>query len=248
MTYKEQIIKEKTPQHIAIIMDGNGRWAMRRGMDRTEGHKNAIEAVRDTITGAAEIGVKYLTLYTFSTENWNRPDYEVNALMALLVDSIEKETPTMNKNNVKFQVIGNLNRMPKNVLDKLNGCIENTSENTGLNLILALSYSSRWEITDAVRKIADRVKDGTLSPDQIDQNTISQALNTSEYPDPDQIIRTGGELRISNFLLWQQAYTELYFTDTYWPDFRKENLYEAIVDYQNRQRRFGLTEAQAAEQ
>ena len=248
MTYKEQIIKEKTPQHIAIIMDGNGRWAMRRGMDRTEGHKNAIEAVRDTITGAAEIGVKYLTLYTFSTENWNRPDYEVNALMALLVDSIEKETPTMNKNNVKVQVIGNLNRMPKNVLDKLNGCIENTSENTGLNLILALSYSSRWEITDAVRKIADRVKDGTLSPDQIDENTISQALNTSEYPDTDLMIRTGGELRISNFLLWQQAYTELYFTDTYWPDFRKENLYEAIVDYQNRQRRFGLTEAQAAEQ
>ncbi|MBP5136828.1 MAG: isoprenyl transferase [Paludibacteraceae bacterium] len=247
MTYKEQINKERLPQHIAIIMDGNGRWAMERGMDRTEGHKNAIEAVRDSITGAAEIGVKYLTLYTFSTENWNRPEKEVHALMALLVDSIEKETPTMNKNNVRFKTIGDLSRMPKPVLDKLNGCIENTSKNTGLTLILALSYSARWEITDTVKNLCAKAAKNELNIDEINEETISKALTTSEFPDPDLMIRTGGELRISNFLLWQLAYSELYFTDLYWPDFRKEDLYKAIVNYQNRQRRFGLTEAQVSE-
>lgn len=247
MTYKEQINKEKLPQHVAIIMDGNGRWAMQRGMDRTEGHKNAIEAVRDTITGAAEIGVKYLTLYTFSTENWNRPEKEVHALMALLVDSIEKETPTMNKNNVRFKTIGDLSRMPKPVLDRLNGCIENTSKNTGLTLILALSYSARWEITDAVKNLCTKAANNELDVNSINEDTISEALTTKEFPDPDLMIRTGGEVRISNFLLWQLAYSELYFTDQFWPDFRKEDLYKAIVNYQNRQRRFGLTEAQVAE-
>ncbi|MBP3467628.1 MAG: isoprenyl transferase [Paludibacteraceae bacterium] len=247
MTYKEQINKEKLPQHVAIIMDGNGRWAMQRGMDRTEGHKNAIEAVRDTITGAAEIGVKYLTLYTFSTENWNRPEKEVHALMALLVDYIEKETPTMNKNNIRFQTIGDLSRMPKPVLEQLNGCIESTCKNTGLTLILALSYSARWEITDAVKSLCAKAANNELDVNSINEDTISKALTTKNFPDPDLMIRTGGELRISNFLLWQLAYSELYFTDQFWPDFRKEDLYKAIVNYQNRQRRFGLTEAQVAE-
>ncbi len=247
MTYKEQINKEKLPQHVAIIMDGNGRWAMQRGMDRTEGHKNAIEAVRDTITGAAEIGVKYLTLYTFSTENWNRPKKEVHALMALLVDYIEKETPTMNKNNIRFQTIGDLSRMPKPVLEQLNGCIESTCKNTGLTLILALSYSARWEITDAVKSLCAKAANNELDVNSINEDTISKALTTKGFPDPDLMIRTGGELRISNFLLWQLAYSELYFTDQFWPDFRKEDLYKAIVNYQNRQRRFGLTEAQVAE-
>lgn len=247
MTYKEQINKEKLPQHVAIIMDGNGRWAMQRGMDRTEGHKNAIEAVRDTITGAAEIGVKYLTLYTFSTENWNRPEKEVHALMALLVDYIEKETPTMNKNNIRFQTIGDLSRMPKPVLEQLNGCIESTCKNTGLTLILALSYSARWEITDAVKSLCAKAANNELDVNSINEYTISKALTTKDFPDPDLMIRTGGELRISNFLLWQLAYSELYFTDQFWPDFRKEDLYKAIVNYQNRQRRFGLTEAQVAE-
>ena len=247
MTYKEQINKEKLPQHVAIIMDGNGRWAMQRGMDRTEGHKNAIEAVRDTITGAAEIGVKYLTLYTFSTENWNRPEKEVHALMALLVDYIEKETPTMNKNNIRFQAIGDLSRMPKPVLEQLNGCIESTSKNTGLTLILALSYSARWEIIDAVKSLCAKAANNELDVNSINEDTISEALTTKEFPDPDLMIRTGGEVRISNFLLWQLAYSELYFTDQFWPDFRKEDLYKAIVNYQNRQRRFGLTEAQVAE-
>ena len=247
MTYKEQINKEKLPQHVAIIMDGNGRWAMQRGMDRTEGHKNAIEAVRDTITGAAEIGVKYLTLYTFSTENWNRPEKEVHALMALLVDYIEKETPTMNKNNIRFQTIGDLSRMPKPVLEQLNGCIESTCKNTGLTLILALSYSARWEITDAVKSLCAKAANNELDVNSINEDTISKALTTKVFPDPDLMIRTGGELRISNFLLWQLAYSELYFTDQFWPDFRKEDLYKAIVNYQNRQRRFGLTEAQVAE-
>ena len=247
MTYKEQINKEKLPQHVAIIMDGNGRWAKKRGMDRTEGHKNAIEAVRDTITGAAEIGVKYLTLYTFSTENWNRPENEVHALMALLVDYIEKETPTMNKNNIRFQTIGDLSRMPKPVLEQLNGCIESTCKNTGLTLILALSYSARWEITDAVKSLCAKAANNELDVNSINEDTISKALTTQDFPDPDLMIRTGGELRISNFLLWQLAYSELYFTDQFWPDFRKEDLYKAIVNYQNRQRRFGLTEAQVAE-
>ena len=246
MSYKEQIDTQRVPAHIAIIMDGNGRWATERGKDRSYGHQYGVDAVRTVTEAASEIGVRYLTLYTFSTENWNRPDEEVKALMHLLVMAIERETPDLIKNNVQLKAIGDLSRMPVEVRERLDKCIEQTSVNTGLTLILALSYSSRWEITCAVKEIAHQYKEGLIDEAAIDDALISSHLTTAAFPNPDLIIRTGGEKRISNFLLWQSAYAELYFTDIYWPDFGKESLYEAICNYQNRERRFGKTSEQLA--
>lgn len=245
-SYKNQIDIEKLPAHIAIIMDGNGRWAKERGLNRLVGHQNGVESVRKVTEAATEIGIKYLTLYTFSTENWNRPQAEVDALMELLVENIVKETPTFHKNNVRLEAIGDLERMPANVLARLRACIAETSVNTGLTLVLALSYSSRWELTDAMRKIAKKVVAGEISADEITEQTVAQHLTTAAIPDPDLLIRTSGEVRISNFLLWQIAYSELYFTPTHWPDFREEEFYKAIVDYQHRERRFGKTSEQLA--
>lgn len=239
MTYKEKIDKSRLPAHVAIIMDGNGRWAKQRGYDRIVGHQNGVTSVRETTEAAAEIGIKYLTLYAFSTENWGRPKQEVDALMELLVGTIEKETPTLNKNNVRLLAIGDLARLPEGAEKKLRNCLKQTENNTGLSLVLALSYSSRWEITAAVKAMCQEVKAGSLNPDDISDETVSSHLNTRNMPDPDLLIRTSGELRISNFLLWQLAYTELYFTETHWPDFRKENFYQAIYEYQQRERRFG---------
>ena len=238
-SYKEKIDKTRLPEHIAVIMDGNGRWAQQRGFDRIVGHQNGVTSVREVTEAAAEIGVKYLTLYAFSTENWGRPKQEVDALMELLVDTIEKETPTLNKNNVRLSAIGDLKRLPPQAEKKLHNCIKNTESNTGLTLNLALSYSSRWEITEAVKQIAEEVKTGSMSVEDITSETVSKYLTTKNIPDPDLLIRTSGELRISNFLLWQLAYSELYFTDIHWPDFRKENFYQAIYDFQQRERRFG---------
>jgi undecaprenyl diphosphate synthase len=244
MSLKEKINLQLLPKHIAIIMDGNGRWAQDKGEDRLFGHLNGVESVRNIVEGAAELGVQYLTLYAFSTENWDRPAYEVTGLMELLVETIRKEVPTLNKNNIKLHVIGDIAMLPPFALQELNEAIKETSVNTGLNLILALSYSSRWEITNAVKNIAAAVKNGTLQPDDITQETVQQYLCTSKFPDPELMIRTSGEYRISNFLLYQLAYSELYFTNTLWPDFRKENLYDAILDYQGRERRFGKTSEQ----
>ncbi|MEG1616754.1 MAG: isoprenyl transferase [Bacteroidales bacterium] len=246
MSYKEQIELERVPGHIAIIMDGNGRWAKERGKERSYGHQYGVESVRTITEAASEVGVKYLTLYTFSTENWNRPDQEVEALMSLLVMAIERETPDLMKNNVRLQAIGDLSRMPQEVKHRLDRCIEETSRNTGLTLVLALSYSSRWEITNAVKRIAGEFAQGKLAEQEITDELISSYLTTASLPDPDLLIRTGGEKRISNFLMWQAAYSELYFTDVYWPDFGEESLYEAICDYQNRERRFGKTSEQLA--
>ncbi len=240
-SFKEKIDKTRLPKHIAIIMDGNGRWAKERGYDRIFGHQNGVVSVREVTEAAAEIGIGYLTLYAFSTENWGRPQAEVDALMELLIDTIEKETPTLNKNNVRLMAIGDLSRLPVNAGIKLKRCIEETSVNTGLALVLALSYSSRWEIKNAIIEIGKEVCMGNLKPDEITDELISSYLTTKEIPDPDLMIRTSGESRISNFLLWQIAYTELYFTPTHWPDFRKENFYEAICDFQCRERRFGKT-------
>jgi len=239
MNYKEQIDKTHLPKHIAVIMDGNGRWATERGFDRIVGHQNGVVSVRETTEAAAEIGIEYLTLYAFSTENWGRPKEEVDALMELLVDTIERETPTLNKNNVRLMAIGDLSRLPENAEKKLRNCLKETEKNTGLHLVLALSYSSRWEIINAVKRIAQEVKEGKLIIDNITADVVSDNLTTHGIPDPDLLIRTSGELRISNFLLWQLAYTELYFTETHWPDFRKENFYRAIYEYQQRERRFG---------
>ncbi len=243
-SYKSQINREKLPTHIAIIMDGNGRWAKARGCDRLLGHQNGVVSVRKVTEAATEIGIKFLTLYTFSTENWNRPQAEVDALMELLVENIVKETPTFHKNNIRLLAIGNLKRMPAKVAARLQQCIDETAKNTGLSLVLALSYSSRWELTDAVQKFAEQVQNGTLKPEEITEEMISENLNTADIPDPDLLIRTSGEVRISNFLLWQIAYSELYFTPVHWPDFREEELYKAIVDYQHRERRFGKTSEQ----
>lgn len=240
-SFKEKIDFQRLPRHVAIIMDGNGRWAKERGYDRIFGHQNGVVSVREITEAAAEIGIGYLTLYAFSTENWGRPQAEVDALMELLIDTIEKETPTLNKNNVRLLAIGDLTRLPVNARIKLQTCIDQTSENTGLSLVLALSYSSRWEIRNAMQLIAQQVKDGILQPQDISDEMISGFLTTKSIPDPDLMIRTSGETRISNFLLWQMAYTELYFTSIHWPDFRKENFYEAICDYQGRDRRFGKT-------
>ena len=244
MSLKHQIDPNRVPQHIAIIMDGNGRWAQEQGQDRLFGHFHGVQSVRDIVEGCAEIGVKYLTLYAFSTENWDRPEKEVTGLMELLVETIRKEVPILNGNNIKMHAIGALTMLPPSARQALQEAIDMTAENTGLNLIMALSYSSRWELVDAVKKIASDVKADKLAVEDIGQETLQQYLSTSQFPDPELMIRTSGEYRISNFLLYQLAYAELYFTQTRWPDFRKENLYEAIVDFQNRERRFGKTSAQ----
>lgn len=244
ITLKDKIDMARLPQHIAVIMDGNGRWAKRHGKERLYGHYNGVESVRAVLEASVGLGVKYLTLYTFSTENWNRPKEEVDGLMELLVENIVKETPTFHKHNVRFTTIGDNSLLPERALRKLEECIADTALNSGLTLVLALSYSSRWEITDAVRRIAMRVKNGELSVDDIDDSVVSDNLTTAGIPDPELLIRTSGELRLSNYLLWQLAYTELYFTDTLWPDFREESLYEAIIDYQKRERRFGKTSEQ----
>lgn len=244
MTYQEQLDKNRIPQHVAIIMDGNGRWAEQRGKVRTEGHIRGVEVVRKIMENAVELGIKYLTLYTFSTENWNRPEQEVTALMGLLFKNIEEEV--FIKNQVRFRVIGDIERLPAEIQRKLNECIEHTKDFDRSCMVLALSYSSRWEITRAVRMIAERAVKGEITPAQIDEDMVSAAMNTNFMPDPDLLIRTGGEIRLSNYLLWQSAYTELYFCDTYWPDFNMEELCKAIYTYQQRERRFGLTGEQVA--
>ncbi|NVO01801.1 MAG: isoprenyl transferase [Bacteroidetes bacterium] len=241
MSSKEKIDIAKLPQHIAIIMDGNGRWAKQKGKVRVFGHQNGVKAVKETIEAAAELGINFVTLYAFSTENWSRPKYEVDALMQLLVKTINSETKTLNKNNIRLLAIGDLESLPKNCKKELMEAINSTSQNTRTTLVLALSYSSKWEIIDAVKQISLKVKNNEISIDDIDQNLFSSFLNTSSIPDPELLIRTSGEYRISNFLLWQIAYSELYFTEKLWPDFRKEDLYEAIVDFQSRERRFGKT-------
>ncbi|MAX79279.1 MAG: isoprenyl transferase [Crocinitomicaceae bacterium] len=239
MDLKSQIDSEKIPKHIAIIMDGNGRWAKEHGKARIFGHKNAIQAVRETVEAAAELGVGNLTLYAFSTENWNRPKLEVQALMELLVNTINKELGTLTKNNIRLLAIGNLDSLPSSCKKGLKKAIEATKNNERMNLILALSYSARWEIIKAVKDIADKVESGHLHKEEIDEELFTQHLATANFPDPELMIRTSGEYRISNFLLWQLAYTELSFINKYWPDFRKEDLYQAIIDYQKRERRFG---------
>ena len=237
----EKIDKQNLPRHIAIIMDGNGRWAKEKGEDRLFGHFHGVESVRNIVEGCAELGVGYLTLYAFSTENWDRPEYEVIGLMELLVSTIRKEVESLDKNNIRLHVIGDMNMLPEYARNELNEALEITSDNTGLNLIMALSYSGRWELLNAVKSIAWEVKNDRLAVEDITQETLQQYLATSEFPDPELMIRTSGEYRISNFLLYQLAYAELYFTNVRWPDFRKENLYEAILDYQGRERRFGKT-------
>lgn len=244
MTNVELIDRSKLPRHIAIIMDGNGRWAKERGKLRVFGHKRGVDSVRDVLEGAVEIGVPYLTLYTFSAENWNRPKLEVAALMELLVSSIGKETKRLMSNGVKLNAIGNLDLLPAKALAHLKQCMEETASNTKCTLTLALSYSSRWEIADAAKKIAQSVQQGLLKADDIDEALFAQHLNSYPLPDPELMIRTSGEQRISNYLLWQLAYAELYFTSKLWPDFRRDDLYAAIVEFQNRERRFGLTSEQ----
>ena len=244
MNLREQVDLNNLPRHIAVIMDGNGRWAKQRGGIRILGHKHAITAVRDTVEAAAELGVQYLTLYAFSTENWSRPEREVSALMQLLVSSIRKETATLNKNNIRLLTIGDTASLPGSCQKQLQEAIEITRNNTRMTLVLALSYSGRWDITQAVRKIASAVSEGSLQAADINENIIEDNLSTAGMPAPELLIRTSGELRISNFLLWQLAYTELYITDLLWPDFRKTHLYEAILAYQQRERRFGKTSEQ----
>lgn len=244
---KENINLQQLPRHIAIIMDGNGRWAEEKGEDRLFGHFHGVESVRNIVEGCAELGIGYLTLYAFSTENWDRPQKEVDGLMALLVDTIRKEVAILNKNNIKLHVIGDMQMLPAFAYNELQEALEMTSQNTGLNLIMALSYSSRWELLHAVKNIALDVQKGIIDPETIGQQTLQQYLTTSQFPDPELMIRTSGEYRISNFLLYQLAYAELYFTNTRWPDFRKENLYEAIIDFQHRERRFGKTGNQIRE-
>ncbi|MFT3748174.1 MAG: isoprenyl transferase [Agriterribacter sp.] len=241
MSLMDKIDRSRLPQHIAIIMDGNGRWAQEKGEDRLFGHYHGVESVRNIVEGAAELGVKYLTLYAFSTENWDRPEPEVNGLMILLADTIRQEVGTLNKNNIRLQLIGNIDMLPEYASKELLEAVELTGKNNGLTLIIALSYSSRWELVNAVKLIAADVQHGKLTPQQIGEHTLRNYLSTSAYPDPELMIRTSGEFRISNFLLYQLAYAELYFTDTRWPDFRKEHLYEAIINFQQRQRRFGKT-------
>jgi undecaprenyl diphosphate synthase len=244
MSLKEKLNSEKLPSHIAIIMDGNGRWAKEKGKDRLFGHYSGVESVRNIVEGCAELGIKYLTLYAFSTENWDRPIDEVTGLMELLVQTIKLEVVTLNKNNIKLQVIGNTEMLPESARKELDEACEATKTNTGLNLVMALSYSSRWEIIRAITEIAVEIKMGKLDPEEITNEVFEHHLCTASIPDPELMIRTSGEYRISNFLLYQLAYSELYFTDTLWPDFRKENLYEAILDFQNRERRFGKTSEQ----
>jgi undecaprenyl diphosphate synthase len=244
MGFKEKIDLERLPKHLAIIMDGNGRWAKQQGKMRIFGHQHGVRAVRETTEAAAEIGINYLTLYAFSTENWSRPRIEIDALMELLVGTISKEKKTLNDNNIRLQAIGDLPGLPKKCHAELLKAIEDTSKNTRMTLVLALSYSSRWELTEATRKIAADVEQKKILPAQINEDTINRYLNTYGMPEPELLIRTSGEHRISNFLLWQIAYAELYFTSKLWPDFGKEDLYEAIVDYQQRERRFGMVSEQ----
>lgn len=239
--------KNNIPKHIAVIMDGNGRWAKKKGALRIFGHQSAVKSVRDIVEGCGELGVKHLTLYAFSTENWNRPKDEVKALMELLVDTLMSEVSSLHKNNVRLNTIGNFSDLPEKCQKQLTESIKLTSQNTGLEVILALSYSGRWDITQAVRKLLYEVKDGTLKPEDLDEKKIAAALATGTRPDPELMIRTSGEMRISNFLLWQLAYSELYITEVLWPDFRKEHLFQAIQYYQQRERRFGLTSEQLSE-
>ena len=239
MDLKENIDKSNLPEHIAIIMDGNGRWAKKKGNQRIFGHKNGVKAVREVVEGAGEIGIKYLTLYAFSTENWNRPKQEVDALMNLLVSTIESEAHTLIKNNVRLMTIGDTEGLPKNVASKLKKLIDKTSNNKGLTLVLALNYSARWEILNAVKNIISDNNQSAINIDKLDNKFFETYLNTKDIPDPDLLIRTSGEYRISNFLIWQIAYSELYFTEVLWPDYRKPDLYTAILDFQKRERRFG---------
>ena len=240
----EELDMKRIPRHIAIIMDGNGRWATERNKPRSFGHQAGVETVRRITSECTRLGVKYLTLYTFSTENWNRPSDEIAALMGLVLTSLEDEI--FMKNNVRFQVIGDIGRLPSAVAEKLRETIEHTSKNDAMTMVVALSYSARWELTEATKQIAAKVQKGELKIDDIDENIINGHLCTNFMPDPDLLIRTGGEFRISNYLLWQVAYSELYFCDTYWPDFNESDLHKAIIDYQSRQRRFGKTEKQIA--
>jgi len=238
-SYKEQINRNKLPEHIAIIMDGNGRWAKKKGNERIFGHKNGVKAVRDTVEAAAGLGISYLTLYAFSTENWNRPRTEIDALMSLLVSTLDSEAKTMMDNNIRLVSIGDMESLPSRVRSHLQRTIKKTMGNTGMKLVLALSYSARWEILDAVMSIGKRIESGELTAREITCDLLTDNLQTKDIPDPELLIRTSGEYRISNFLLWQIAYAELYFTKTLWPDFRKEDFYAAICNYQNRERRFG---------
>jgi undecaprenyl diphosphate synthase len=240
----ENLDLSKLPKHIAIIMDGNGRWAQEQGQDRLFGHYQGVISVRKVVEAATEIGIQYLTLYAFSTENWERPEQEVTGLMTLFVDTIAKEVPDLHKNNIKLRFIGNLGLLPDHARAALDNATAQTAQNTGLTLIVALSYSSRWELVEAAKNIARQVKAGSLSMDHITETTLSEALTTKDFPDPELMIRTSGEFRISNFLLYQLAYAELYFTETRWPDFRKDDLVKAILDFQSRERRFGKTSNQ----
>ena len=241
------INKKKLPVHVAVIMDGNGRWARQRGFARTLGHEKGVEAVKNTVEAAAELGIKYLTLYAFSTENWSRPKYEIDALMRILVDSLHREMNTLMDNKIRLMAIGDLKSLPPKSRNELHKALEKTAHNDGLTLVLALSYSSRWELVETARSIARKVKAGELNTDDIDINTFISCLSTASIPDPELLIRTSGEYRISNFLLWQIAYSELYFTPTYWPDFTRDEFYKALIDYQKRERRFGLTSEQINE-
>ena len=243
-SFRKRLNKDNIPEHVAIIMDGNGRWAEKHGKARVFGHESGVESVRSVVEGAGEIGIKYLTLYAFSTENWDRPKNEVDALMELLVQAIEMETESLMKNNVRLSTIGDINSMPAKVKEKLEGCISFLNSNTGLNLVLALSYSSKWEIINAVKNLVQDSIDKKIKPEIINNELFEDYLNTAEIPDPELLIRTSGEYRISNFLLWQIAYSELYFTEKLWPDFRKDDLFEAVFDFQNRERRFGKTSEQ----
>ena len=244
MSLIEKIDKNRLPRHVAIIMDGNGRWAKAKGKDRSFGHQEGVVSVRKIMDAVTQLGLKYLTLYTFSTENWNRPEEEVQALMSLLVSAIHRETPDMMKKNVRLTAIGDLSRLREDAYNTLQECIDMTSANTGTTLVLALSYSSRWEITRAARQLAQEVLEQKINPNDITEAMVSDHLTTKNIPDPDLLIRTGGEKRISNFLLWQLSYAEFFFTDVFWPDFREEGLYEAILYYQQRERRFGKTSEQ----
>ena len=244
MSLIEKIDKNRLPRHVAIIMDGNGRWAKAKGKDRSFGHQEGVVSVRKIMDAVTQLGLKYLTLYTFSTENWNRPEEEVQALMSLLVSAIHRETPDMMKKNVRLTAIGDLSRLREDAYNTLQECIDTTSANTGTTLVLALSYSSRWEITRAARQLAQEVLEQKINPNDITEAMVSDHLTTKNIPDPDLLIRTGGEKRISNFLLWQLSYAEFFFTDVFWPDFREEELYEAILYYQQRKRRFGKTSEQ----
>jgi undecaprenyl diphosphate synthase len=246
VSFKEKLNIQKIPQHVAIIMDGNGRWAARHGCGRAFGHEQGIEAVRSTMEGAGEIGIHFLTLFAFSTENWSRPREEVEALMQLLVYAIDAETDNLLKNNVRVVVIGDSTKLPDYLITKLNNCLNILKNNTGLTVVLALSYSSKWEILEAVKKVASEIAADHIHPDDINMELFENYLSTTGIPNPELLIRTSGEYRLSNFLLWQIAYSELYFTEKLWPDFRKEDLFEAISDYQNRERRFGLTSEQIA--